>query len=573
MIKNLQVVLTGSYEIVSGKPGMAIEIQDIILNADQSRNSSVEIAFITDTAKEIIYRAELTDQPASFTVNKLDWRGWKAAGLYLISNNNADISCTVNCKHVSEALNYGAWVNFSEEFKDKIVVGGEIEVPKIQDGPEELNKLLESVYQENINENADEAKCSSIAWLAAKDAGWEQIEDKWVKKEKQADFIDVDMEIFATGKWNGREFKEKDIDEIVDSYKSIGSQVKPYLKLGHNDEQKLAKDSGLWTDGKPALGWVKTLKRQGNRLVATLRDVPKVIAELIDKKAYKRISSELFIDYVRDSKKYPLTLKAIALLGAATPAVTTLQDVLALYSEDETIPSEVFEFNAEFKKEVPEMDEKELQAKLDEQKAEMEAKFEEQIKESKEKFESEFSEKTKALEAKEQKYSDIVDMFQDVEDIKSAIESFKQKQEEVEAKEKKYTEELTKAKQEEVKKYIDIKVTENKVFPRSVSLLEKILFSVADSKEVLEFEDAEHFGLKEKMSLSDTVRAFIDSLPDMGMLKEFSSTDKTSLNVDDEREELISKYCEKHDLDKNKAKDFGEAQAAIQAIRPELFKD
>ena len=139
-----------------------------------------------------------------------------------------------------------------------------------------------------------------------------------------------DVEIFKVGTWNGNKYTEKDLDGIVDSFQKIGDKLKPYLKLGHDKDQKLIQEDGL-----PSIGWISDLKRKGTSLVANFSDVPKKIKELIDLKAYKRVSSEIYVNLKEGGNIFPRALKAVALLGANTPAVTSLDDIIAYYTEKE----------------------------------------------------------------------------------------------------------------------------------------------------------------------------------------------------------------------------------------------
>ena len=69
-----------------------------------------------------------------------------------------------------------------------------------------------------------------------------------------------DVEIFATGKWNGMNFTDKDLDAIIGSFGQDKIGFEPPLKLGHDKKQKL-----LQTDGYPAAGWVRSLKKSATR--------------------------------------------------------------------------------------------------------------------------------------------------------------------------------------------------------------------------------------------------------------------------------------------------------------------
>lgn len=139
-----------------------------------------------------------------------------------------------------------------------------------------------------------------------------------------------DVEIFAVGKWNGDIYTEKDLDEMVLSFEKTKDKLKPYLKLGHSATQTL-----LQKDGLQSAGWISSIKRNGNKLLADFKDIPEKIYQLIEKKAYKRISSEIFWNLKLEGKTYRRALKAVALLGGDTPEVTNLNDMLALYTDYE----------------------------------------------------------------------------------------------------------------------------------------------------------------------------------------------------------------------------------------------
>jgi hypothetical protein len=137
-----------------------------------------------------------------------------------------------------------------------------------------------------------------------------------------------DIEVFATGKWKGEEYTEADLDNMVHNFDLLGHKYKAPLKLGHDEKQKLAQ-----ADGYPAIGWVKGLKRSGNKLLATFSSVPKKIKQLIDRKAYGRFSSEILWNFNFSGNVHKRVLRGVALLGADMPAVTSINDILSLYSE------------------------------------------------------------------------------------------------------------------------------------------------------------------------------------------------------------------------------------------------
>lgn len=56
-------------------------------------------------------------------------------------------------------------------------------MPKIEDGPKELNDLLENVYAQCMKDKKNATRCSKTAWGAAENAGWHKNKQgKWIKK-------------------------------------------------------------------------------------------------------------------------------------------------------------------------------------------------------------------------------------------------------------------------------------------------------------------------------------------------------------------------------------------------------
>jgi len=136
----------------------------------------------------------------------------------------------------------------------------------------------------------------------------------------------LDVEIWKTGSYNGDEYTETDLEDMAESYAEIGAELKPYLKLGHNSKQPLL-------DGQPAAGWIKNVRKVGQSLKADFFNIPAKIADLISAKAYGRMSPEIYWNLKSGEKTYRRVLKAVALLGADTPACKTLDDFINLYTD------------------------------------------------------------------------------------------------------------------------------------------------------------------------------------------------------------------------------------------------
>lgn len=134
------------------------------------------------------------------------------------------------------------------------------------------------------------------------------------------------VEIFSAGTWNGDSYTIEDLDQMVKAFEENKDHVRPFLKLGHAEDQKL-----LQAEGLPAAGWVEQVYRKGDKLMADFTDIPGKIYELIHRKAYRKVSCEIYMNCQIEDKKYPYFLGAVALLGAETPGVMNLDDILAQY--------------------------------------------------------------------------------------------------------------------------------------------------------------------------------------------------------------------------------------------------
>jgi cation transport regulator len=204
--------------------------------------------------------------------------------------------------------------------------------PKKSDLPDAVKNALPSEAQE-IWRNAfnsayekypdDEERCNKIAWGAVKNAGWVKEDDKWVKHSAEPKTHEFDAEIFSVGTWNGDKYTTKDLDAMVEAFPALAQEIKPPVKLGHNEQQMAT----VMKDGHPALGWVKAVKRQGDKLIATLTGVPEIVYNAITAGRYKRVSAEIYWNLKAAGKTFKRALAGVALLGADIPAVTNLADL------------------------------------------------------------------------------------------------------------------------------------------------------------------------------------------------------------------------------------------------------
>lgn len=146
-----------------------------------------------------------------------------------------------------------------------------------------------------------------------------------------------DVEIFASGIWNGHEFNSEDLEEIVENTNGFLKKGtnKPPLKLGHSTKQILKGQ----TDGDPALGWMDNVRKVGNKIVADFKNVPEIVSKAIKQKLYDKVSVEM-----KRTPEVGFFLTGTALLGADLPAVKKLDD-LSNYLASDNDKSETFDFS------------------------------------------------------------------------------------------------------------------------------------------------------------------------------------------------------------------------------------
>jgi hypothetical protein len=131
------------------------------------------------------------------------------------------------------------------------------------------------------------------------------------------------IEIFKAGKWTDmsgveRSFSEADLDTIVSKYNP--AQREAPLVLGHPKHDA------------PAYGWVESLKREGGKLLAKVKQVSPAFAEWVKDGRYKKKSISVYPDF---------TLRHVGFLGAMQPAVPGLAD--GSFAEREN-PGEILSF-------------------------------------------------------------------------------------------------------------------------------------------------------------------------------------------------------------------------------------
>jgi len=166
--------------------------------------------------------------------------------------------------------------------------------------------------------------------------------DKYkLQRDGNGTFTIPKFEFLREGEHNGIPFTKSKIRTIVQNFQRVSKSryLDVPIKIGHHRNQSLKGDKG-----ELAHGWVADAWEEGNgeRAFARLERIPRALAFLLQKKALRNRSAEIFSDLEHDGKKIGPTLKAIALLGASTPAVRGLQpdaadplgSLVQMYEED-----------------------------------------------------------------------------------------------------------------------------------------------------------------------------------------------------------------------------------------------
>lgn len=159
----------------------------------------------------------------------------------------------------------------------------------------------------------DPAWCQTPEWKPGQRQNIPAIRFTVLRKVRGKTVGDIaNVEVLRTGQWAGKRFGNADLDELAANFPRVG--FRPPVKLGHTDKPD-----------DPAYGWVSSLKRVKDRLLAGFQSVPEELIAMIKAKRYNSVSVEVFDNLERNGERFRLALKAVAILGAAIPAVSGLK--------------------------------------------------------------------------------------------------------------------------------------------------------------------------------------------------------------------------------------------------------
>lgn len=199
-----------------------------------------------------------------------------------------------------------------------------------------LRETFLSAFNDRMKHGVGEVAALAQAHAILTEAGWQLHNGAWAQVAQHASLKSVrNVEIFKAGTWNGDTYSVDDLRRMVSAFAALHGRIDPPLKLGHSSDafnQGLALKMGVPADmltgergkGAIALGWVESLRLDGDTLLADFAYVPAGIAELIEQRAYRKISSEIMYNVEEDGVTYARVLAGVALLGAEIPAVSQI---------------------------------------------------------------------------------------------------------------------------------------------------------------------------------------------------------------------------------------------------------
>jgi hypothetical protein len=334
-----------------------------------------------------------------------------------------------------------------------------------------------------------------------------------VENENKMETVDLhDTTIFSTGTWEGKGSEkggdiitEDYLDSIVDTFQKVGAKVKPRMILTHDGK----KSEGI--TGSAAIGWLKNLRRDGNKLKADIMSVPKKISQLIDVKAFGRFSPGIWNKMNVDGQTFKNVIDHVALLGANLPANMDMDGFIDLY--ENKIDDDIIIYQNRVEENT--MDEnmvKDLEAKL------------------------------KTFESKLNEYESSID------DLQKENEALKAEKADIEYK----------AKEEKMKTFLDGQIKDKKISPAQAEGYFKLAMG----------ENAEDKGeVKEFSSRFDIVKDIIDSKADFKMFGQDSSAENDQVAADERPEDEILydkavEYMKSNNIEDN-AENYKEALVIV----------
>jgi hypothetical protein len=297
----------------------------------------------------------------------------------------------------------------------------------------------------------------------------------------------ADKDIFSVGKWNGDNYSEEDLQEMVANFERLSAENQNFrvpLKVDFFKDTKKNPHGG-----QPAVGWITKLSKVGQKLYAHIENIPRAVKDLIETKAYRQVSAEILWNMKYGEERLRRVLTGVALLGVEFPGVGNLEEFGKLYKYE---TQELEEFKQYITEEAETMTPEEIQ-KLQDEKNALEMAVEEG--------------KKYALKLEEEKKEH----------------------------EKKAAELANSQRQEQIKLFVDKMVKEGKVLPKHVGSVSMILENI-DGQKLVKYAAAD--GAEKEESVLKMFEAFIEDMPKLVEFKEKAKDEKQEILNMTEKEEM-----------------------------------
>jgi acetolactate synthase small subunit len=185
----------------------------------------------------------------------------------------------------------------------------------------------------------DKCECSKCGHIQAHERGTPCVDQKcskcgaaMVPVTSNADI--EEMEVFKPGKHNGYKYTDEHIDLLVENFKKLKGQIRPKLKITHDEDQKSVAGRAAYGDVTDVYSRiVKGVKK----LFVKVANVPKEVKAWILTRRFPERSIEMWPKIEVEGDTFKWVLRNVALEGADPPAVPGMEPLKADSSDDEYV--------------------------------------------------------------------------------------------------------------------------------------------------------------------------------------------------------------------------------------------
>lgn len=405
------------------------------------------------------------------------------------------------------------------------------------------------------------------------------------------------VEIFKTGVHNGDEYTGQDLDDMVSAFGEL--DYSPAIKVGHTKD----------APGAPSYGWVKNLRRVGEKLYADFEDMHDSVVDAVRNRLYDRVSAEVYFNLKRGEKQFRRALKAVALLGAEVPAVADLTplhkmqfsadrdfDAVGVFEADLDVSadtlldtlSERISGLVNLMKEYDMANKKEQIAALKEQVAEFSQKMDE-LKKTKSGLSDEELEKDAEYKQLAEQADEIAAQLSELEaadaddaeetaELRQELAEFKAREEANKKEQKALADRLAMLEQKDINEKIGERVKACKIPSFRPGLEALYAYALAHTDATVKvYTKKDGKDVAEDQSLAQVVDGFVSSINEQGekLFKAMAFSGarvREDGNVEENAGAVVQKRVSEFRLKNPSVKTYEEAMRAVLAADPELAK-